>query len=134
MDAFGRALFSKTLTTAFKGLKGVPVIGASTASRSSSVSTSAGRKINWATGKAQKMAFFDDVPDSEISITVHELRKGSSKVSLYKKYICYFRLFCLFRLLLSLFCFFDCIVSPFKKSVRLYTEKHAFSGSRKTGQ
>ena len=46
VDIFGQAKFLKTLTAAFKNLKGDPVVGVSTVSRSSSVSTSAGRKIN----------------------------------------------------------------------------------------
>ena len=43
VDTFGRSSFLKTLTASFKG--------DSTASRSSSVSTSAGKKLNWALGK-----------------------------------------------------------------------------------
>ena len=79
VDVFGQASFLETLTAAFKNLKGTPVVGVSTASRSSSVSTSAGRKINWAAGQAQKLAYFGDIPASEISKTVQELREGSSK-------------------------------------------------------
>ena len=62
VDVFGHANVLKTLTTAFKNLKGTPVVGTSTASRSSSVSTSAGRKINWAAGQAQKLFYFGDIP------------------------------------------------------------------------
>ena len=80
VDVFGQANFLKTLTAAFKNLKGTPVVGVSTASRSSSVSTSAGRKINWAAGQAQKLAYFGDIPASEISKTVQELREGRLKV------------------------------------------------------
>ena len=79
VDVFGQASFLKTLTTALKNLKGTPVVGTSTASRSSSVSTSAGRKINWAAGQAQKLAYFGDIPPSELSKTVQKLREGSSK-------------------------------------------------------
>ena len=78
-DVFGRAKFLKNLTSAFKGLKSVPVVGISTASRSSSVSTTAVRKINWAAGQAQKLAYFGDLPADELSKTVQELREGSSK-------------------------------------------------------
>ena len=79
VDVFGQANFLKTLTTAFKNLKGTPVVGTSTASRSSFVSTSAGRKINWAAGQAQKLAYFGHIPPSELSKTVQKLREGSSK-------------------------------------------------------
>ena len=79
VDVFGQANFVKTLTRAFKNLKGTPVIGISTASRSSSVSTSVGQMINWAAGQAQKLAYFVDIPASEILKTVQELRDGSSK-------------------------------------------------------
>ena len=79
MDVFGRANFLKTLTTAYKNLKGVPTAVVATTSRSSSVSSSAVRKINWAAGKAQELAFFGDIPPSEIFKTVKELRQGSSK-------------------------------------------------------
>ena len=75
----GQFSSGQTLTTAFKNLKGTPVVGTSTASRSSSVSTSAGRKINWAAGQAQKLAYFGDIPPSELSKTVQKLREGSSK-------------------------------------------------------
>ena len=76
---FGRAEFLKNLSSAFKSLKSVPVVGISTASRSSSVSTTAVRKINWAAGQAQKLAYFGDVPADELSKTVQELREDSSK-------------------------------------------------------
>ena len=79
VDVFGRAHFLKTLTTAYKNLKGVPTAVVATTSRSSSVSSSAVRKINWAAGKAQELAYFGDIPPSEISKTVKELRQGSSK-------------------------------------------------------
>ena len=79
VDVFGQANFLKTLTTAFKNLKGTPVAGTGTASRSSSVSTSAGRKIHWAAGQAQKLAYFSDIPPSELSKTVQKLREESSK-------------------------------------------------------
>ena len=79
VDVFGRASFLKTLTAAYKNLKTVPVVGISTASRSSSVSSSAVRKINWAAGKTQQLAYFGDIPASEVSKTVKELRQGSSK-------------------------------------------------------
>ena len=79
VDVFGRASLLKTLTDSFISLKGVPPVGVSTSSRASSVSTSAGKKLNWAAGKAQKLAFFGDIPQSEISKTVKELRQGSSK-------------------------------------------------------
>ena len=79
VDVFGRASLLKTLTDSFISLKGVPLVGVSTSSRASSVSTSAGKKLNWAAGKAQKLAFFGDIPQSEISKTVKELRQGSSK-------------------------------------------------------
>ena len=70
VDIFGRANFLKTLTTAYKNLKGVPTAVVATTSRSSSVASSAVRKINWAAGKAQKLAYFGDIPPSEISKTV----------------------------------------------------------------
>ena len=79
VGVFGRAEFLKTLTSSFKSLKGVPVIGVSTASRSSSVSTTAVRKINRAAGQAQKLDYFGDLPADELSKTVQELREGSSK-------------------------------------------------------
>ena len=79
VDVFGRANFQKTLTTAFNNLKVAPVVGVSTVSQSSSVSTSAGRKINWAAGQAHKLAYFGDLPASEVSKTIQELREGSSK-------------------------------------------------------
>ena len=79
VDVFGQANFLKTLTAAFKNLKGDPVVGVSTVSRSSSEWTSAGRKINWAAGQAQKLAYFGDIPASEISKTVQELREGILK-------------------------------------------------------
>ena len=79
VDVFGQTNFLKTLTTAFKNLKRTPLVGTSTASRSSFVSTSAGRKINWAAGQAQNLAYFGDIPPSELSKTVQKLRKGSSK-------------------------------------------------------
>ena len=79
VDVFGRASLLKTLTDSFISLKGVPLVGVSTSSRASSVSTSAGKKLNWAAGKAQKLAFFGNIPQSEISKTVKELRQGSSK-------------------------------------------------------
>ena len=47
-DMFGRAEILKNLSMSFKRLKSVPVVGVSTASRSSSVSTTALLKINWA--------------------------------------------------------------------------------------
>ena len=79
VDVFGRASLLKTLTDSFISLKGVPLVGVSTSSRASSVSTSAGKILNWAAGKAQKLAFFGDIPQSESSKTVQELREGSSK-------------------------------------------------------
>ena len=78
-DMFGRAEFLKNLTSSFKSLKSVPVVGVSTASRSSSVSTTANRKTNWAAGQAQKLAYFGDLPADELSKTVQELREGSAK-------------------------------------------------------
>ena len=78
-DVFGRAEFLKNLTSAFKSLKSVPVVGISTASRSSSVSTTAVRKFDWAAGQARKLAYFGDLPADELSKTVQELREGSSK-------------------------------------------------------
>ena len=79
VDVFGQANFLKILTTAFKNLKGKPVVDISTTSRASSVSTSAGRKINWAAGQDQKLTYFGDIPADEISKTVQKLREGSSK-------------------------------------------------------
>ena len=64
VDVFGRASFLKTLTAAYKNLKTVPVVGVNTASRSSSVSSSAVRKTNWAAAKAQQLAYFGDIPPS----------------------------------------------------------------------
>ena len=78
-DMFGRAEFLKKLSSSFKQLKSTPIVGISTASRSSSVSTTAVRKINWAAGQAQKLAYFGDLPAEELSKTVQELREGSSK-------------------------------------------------------
>ena len=46
VDVFGRAGFLKTLTAAFKNLKGVPAAAVTTGSRSSSVSSYAVRKVN----------------------------------------------------------------------------------------
>ena len=53
VDVVGRDTFLKNLTTAFKNLKGTPVVGVSSTSRWSSVSTSAGRRICWAAGQAE---------------------------------------------------------------------------------
>ena len=80
VDVFGRAGFLKTLTNAYNNLKAVPVVGVTTTSRSSSVSSSAVvRKNIWAAGKAQKLAYFGDIPASENSKTVKELRQSSFK-------------------------------------------------------
>ena len=76
VDVFGRASFLKTLTTAYKNLKAIPATVATTTSRTSSVSSSAVRKINWAAGRAQELAYFGDIPPSELSKTVKELRQG----------------------------------------------------------
>ena len=78
-DMFGRAEILKNLSISFKRLKSVPVVGVSTASRSSSVSTTAVRKINWAAGQAQKLVYFGTLLADELSKTVQELREGSSK-------------------------------------------------------
>ena len=78
-DMFGRAEILKNLSISFKRLKSVPVVGVNTASRSSSKSTDAVRKINWAAGQAQELAYFGNLPADELSKTVQELREGSSK-------------------------------------------------------
>ena len=46
VDVFGRASLLKTLTDSFISFKGVPLVGVSTSSRASSVSTSVGKKLN----------------------------------------------------------------------------------------
>ena len=89
------------------------MVGVSSTSRSSSVSTFAGRKICWAADQARKLAYFGDVPASEFSETVQELREGTSKYKMYIWNICYSRLsnfviffvvrFCLYIYVVSLF-------------------------------
>ena len=79
VDVVVRAGFLKTVTAAFEILKAVPAIGVSTMSRSYSVSSSAVRKLNWAAGKAQKLAHFGDITASKVSKTVQKLRQRSFK-------------------------------------------------------
>ena len=79
VDAFGRTTILKTLTTTFKGLKSTPVKAVTVRSRASSVSSAVCRIVLQGSGKAQKLAFFGDIPSSEVSRAVEDLRESSSK-------------------------------------------------------